>query len=231
MQECAHGFQQLNFRRRTHSHVTFTSVHALARIQTDTHPHTCCSWIQSLMQPSLTNTTAHTHTEVGYSQNHTGTPGARKPLKLLMSCRHERERPKVAFKVVLLFIVVYSPFSPCSHFLLPLSLWLRHLPLPSSSSSSPPSCPGFLCPLTRGSCVNVLSPRCVGLPLIVSLCCVVTTETLDKLQQLRLTHIQARTKHAHTEIRTNTDRHIDTHGQRVFQAQSLGEGLSGMLNI
>lgn len=134
-----------------------------------------------------------------------GTPGARKPLKLLMSCRHERERPKVAFKVVLLFIVACSPLAPRSHSLVHLSPWLQHLPLPSS-------CPAFLCPLTHSSCVNVLSLRFVGLPLIVSLCCVVTTETLDRLQQLRLTHIQAR-----TDTRKQRRGHAHTlAGQRVF---------------
>lgn len=83
--------------------------------------------------------------------------------------------------------------------------WFEHLHPPSSSSLPLPlSCSAFLCPLTHGSCVNVLSPRCVGLPLIVSLCCVVTTETLDRLQQLRLTHIQARTEHTCTPVRAHT---------------------------
>ncbi len=67
-----------------------------------------------------------------------------------------------------------------------------------------PSLPHSLWPLTCGSCVNVLSPHCVGLPLIVSLCCVVATETLDRLQRLRRTHMRARHSNTHTHSQSHT---------------------------
>ncbi len=81
---------------------------------------------------------------------------------------------------------------------------------PASSSLSSPAClPSLslslspsLWPLTCGSCVNVLSPHCVGLPLIVSLCCVVATETLDRLQQLRRTHMPAQRSYTQSQSHT-----------------------------
>lgn len=110
-----------------------------------------------------------------------------------------RETQSSFFRLFFFFIIVY----PC----------LLSLPHPSSCGSAAslhrpphlpprPPCPAFSCPLTCCSCVNVLSPRCVGLPLIVSLCCVVTTETLDRFQQLKLTHTHTNTRadaHTHTQ--------------------------------